>query len=81
MTSSHFHSLLSAINEVRSELSERLDRIEERLRDVEEFQHRYEAANETRQDSSLSLRWRIGIAVSAIGTIVTVALRFLEVGR
>jgi hypothetical protein len=81
MTSSHFHSLLSAINEVRSELSERLDRIEERLRDVEEFQHRYEAANETRQDSSLSLRWRIGIAVSAIGTIVTVALRFLEVGK
>jgi hypothetical protein len=81
MTSSHFHSLLSAINEVRSELSERLDRIEERLRDVEEFQHRYEAANETRQDSSLSLRWRIGIAVSAIGTIVTVVLRFLEVGK
>jgi anti-sigma-K factor RskA len=81
MTSSHFHSLLSAINDVRSELSERLDRIEERLRDVEEFQHRYEAANETRQDSSLSLRWRIGIAVSAIGTIVTVALRFLEVGK
>jgi anti-sigma-K factor RskA len=81
MTSSHFHSLLNAINDVRSELSERLDRIEERLRDVEEFQHRYEAANETRQDSSLSLRWRIGIAVSAIGTIVTVALRFLEVGK
>jgi len=81
MTSSHFHSLLSAINEVRSELSERLDRIEERLRDVEEFQHRYEAANESRQDSSLSLRWRIGIAVSAIGTIVTVVLRFLEVGK
>jgi hypothetical protein len=81
MTSSHFHSLLSAINDVRSELSERLDRIEERLRDVEEFQHRYEAANETRQDSSLSLRCKIGIAVSAIGTIVTVALRFLEVGK
>lgn len=81
MTSSHFHSLLSAINDVRSDLSERLNRIEERLRDVEEFQHRYEAANETRQNASLSLRWRIGIAVSAVGTVVTVALRFLEVGK
>jgi hypothetical protein len=81
MTSSHFHSLLNAINEVRSDLSERLDRIEERLREVEKFQHQAEAADETRQDSSLSLRWKIGIAVSAIGTIVTVALRFLEVGK
>jgi len=40
MTSSHFHSLLEAIREVRSDLSERLDRIEDRLREVEGFQHR-----------------------------------------
>lgn len=79
MTSSHFHSLLSAINEVRSDLSERLDRIEERLREVEKFQHQAEAADETRQKDSLALRWRIGIAVSALGTIVTIALKILGV--
>lgn len=79
MTSSHFHSLLSAINDVRSDLSERLDRIEERLRDVEEFQHRLEAVDDTRQKDSLALRWRIGIAVSALGTIVTIALKILGV--
>lgn len=79
MTSSHFHSLLDAINGVRSDLSERLDRIEERLRDVEEFQHRLEAVDDTRQKDSLSLRWRVGIAVSAIGTIVTIAMRLLGV--
>ena len=81
MTSSHFHSLLDAINEVRSDLSGRLDRIEERLRAVESFQHRLEAIDDTRQDASLSLRWKVGIAVSAIGTTATVALRFLWVGN
>lgn len=81
MTSSHFHSLLDAINEVRSDLSGRLDRIEERLREVEAFQHRLEAVDDTRQDASLSLRWRVGIAISAIGTTVTVALRLLGVGN
>ena len=81
MTSSHFHSLLDAINDVRSDLSGRLDRIEDRLREVEAFQHRLEAVDDTRQDASLSLRWRVGIAVSAIGTTVTVALRFLGVGN
>lgn len=77
MTSSHFHALLGALNDVRSDLSDRLDRIEARLRDVEEFQHRLEAIDETRQKDGLSLRWRVGIAVSAIGTIVTVAMRLL----
>lgn len=81
MTSSHFHSLLDAINEVRSDLSGRLDRIEERLREVEAFQHRLEAVDDTRQYASLSLRWRVGIAISAIGTTATVALRFLGVGN
>lgn len=81
MTSSHFHSLLNAINEVRSDLSERLDRIEERLRDVEEFQHRLEAVDDTRQEDALSLRWKVGIAVSAIGTMITVALKVLGVAN
>jgi anti-sigma-K factor RskA len=79
MTSSHFHSLLDAINGVRSDLSERLDRIEERLRDVEEFQHRLEAVDDTRHKDTLSLRWRVGIAVSAIGAIATIAMRLLGV--
>ena len=77
MTSSHFHSLLSAINDVRSDMTERLDRIEERLRAVERFQHEVEIIDETRQKDNLSLRWRVGIAVSAIGTIVTIAMRLL----
>lgn len=79
MTSSHFHSLLSAINDVRSDLSERLDRIEERLREVEAFQHKIEAVDDTRQKDSLALRWRIGIAVSAVGTLVTIALKVLGI--
>lgn len=79
MTSSHFTSLLNAIQEVRSDLSDRLDRIESRLRDVETFQHKSEAVDNTRQNEDLALRWRVGIAVSAIGTIVTVALRLLGV--
>jgi anti-sigma-K factor RskA len=81
MTSSHFHSLLEAIREVRSDLSERLDRIEDRLREVESFQHRAEAVDETRQKDSLALRWRVGIAVSAAGAIVTVVLKVLGIGN
>lgn len=79
MTSSHFHALLDAINGVRSDLSERLDRIEERLREVEAFQHKIEAVDDTRQKDSLALRWRVGIAVSAVGTLVTIALKVLGV--
>jgi anti-sigma-K factor RskA len=81
MTSSHFHSLLEAIREVRSDLSERLDRIEDRLREVESFQHRAEAVDETRQKDALALRWRVGIAVSAAGAIVTIALKVLGIGN
>ena len=81
MTSSHFNALLDAINEVRSDLSQRLDRIEERLREVETFQHKTEAVDETRQEDALSLRWKVGIAVSAIGTMITVALKVLGVAN
>lgn len=81
MTSSHFHSLLTAINDVRSDLSERLDRIEERLREVESFQHKTEAVDETRQNDSLALRWRVGIAVSAVGTLVTILLKVFGISN
>jgi anti-sigma-K factor RskA len=81
MTSSHFHSLLEAIREVRSDLSERLDRIEDRLREVEGFQHRSEAVDQNRQKDALALRWRVGIAVSAAGAIVTIVLKVLGLGN
>jgi len=78
MTSSHFHSLLEAINGVRSDLSERLDRIEERLREVERFQSETEAVKQNRQESILSLRWKVGIAVSAAGTVIALILKLLD---
>jgi len=81
MTSSHFHSLLEAIDGVRSDLSAKLDSIEERLREVETFQHLLEAIDDTRQNHALSLRWKLGIAVSAIGTMITVALKVFGVAN
>ena len=79
MTNSHFHSLLDAINEVRSDLSQRLDRIEERLRQVETFHHKTEAVDGASKDSSIALRWRLGITVSAVGIVISLLLKLLEV--
>jgi ElaB/YqjD/DUF883 family membrane-anchored ribosome-binding protein len=79
VTNSHFHSLLDAINEVRSDLSQRLERIEERLREVETFQHRTEAVDSAGKDSSIALRWRLGITVSAVGIVISLLLKLLEV--
>jgi ElaB/YqjD/DUF883 family membrane-anchored ribosome-binding protein len=79
VTNSHFHSLLDAINEVRSDLSQRLERIEERLREVETFQHRTEAVDSASNDSSIALRWRLGITVSAVGIVISLLLKLLEV--
>jgi len=79
VTNSHFHSLLNAIQEVRSDLSDRLDRIEARLRDVEEFQHRAEATDSASRDSTFVLRWRLGIAVSALGIVISLIMKLLEV--
>ena len=78
MTNSHFHSLLDAINEVRSDLSQRLERIEERLREVETFQHKTEAVDGASKDSSIALRWKIGILVSAVGILVSLTIKILE---
>ena len=78
MTNSHFHSLLDAINEVRSDLSQRLERIEERLREVESFQHKTEAVDGASKDSSIALRWKIGILVSAVGILVSLTIKILE---
>jgi len=78
VTNSHFHSLLDALQEVRSDLSSRLERIEERLREVETFQHKAEALNSAGKDSSIALRWKIGILVSAVGILVSLAMKILE---
>ena len=79
MTNSHFHSLLDAIQEVRSDLSSRLERIEERLREVETFQHRSEALDSASKDSTIALRWRLGITVSAVGIVISLLMKILEV--
>lgn len=79
MTNSHFHSLLNAIQEVRSDLSDRLDRIESRLRDVEAFQHKAEATSQASRESTIALRWRLGIAVSAVGIVISLLMKLLEV--
>jgi anti-sigma-K factor RskA len=78
VTNSHFHSLLDALQEVRSDLSSGLERIEERLREVEAFQHKAEALNSAGKDSSIALRWRLGIAVSAVGIVLSLAMKLLE---
>ncbi len=79
MTNSHFHSLLDAIQEVRSDLSARLERIEERLREVETFQHRSEALDGASKDSAIALRWKVGITVSAVGIVISLLMKILEV--
>ena len=79
MTNSHFNSLLTAIQEVRSDLSDRLERIEERLREVETFQHRAEAIDGASRESGIALRWRLGIAVSAVGIVISLLMKILEV--
>jgi len=45
---------MAAINDVRSELTERLDRIELRLRDVEDFQTKSEALEEAQYCSTMA---------------------------
>jgi hypothetical protein len=79
VTNSHFHSLLDAIQEVRSDLSARLERIEERLREVETFQHRSEALDGASKDSAIALRWKVGITVSAVGIVISLLMKILEV--
>jgi hypothetical protein len=71
---------MAAINDVRAELTERLDRIELRLRDVEDFQTKSEALDEAGQEQSIALRWRVGIAISALGAVVSFILQVIKLG-
>lgn len=80
MSFAQFTALMEAINSVRSDLTERLDRIEDRLRHVEVSQARSDAVSDAGQRESLSLRWRIGIAVSMSGILVSLGLQLLKLG-
>jgi len=75
-----FQALMEAISSVRSDLTERLDRIEERLREVENIQAQEKALSESRQQAIVSVRWKLGIAVSAAGVITTLVLQLIRLG-
>lgn len=80
MSYAQFTALMEAISSVRSDLTERLDRIEERLRQVELYQAKDDAILEAGQQRQISLRWRAGIAVSATGVLLSLALQLLKLG-
>jgi tetrahydromethanopterin S-methyltransferase subunit G len=78
MTGSQFASILKSIQEVRTEIASRLDQIDERLRAVEVDLARSETAEEISRDSGIAVRWKVGIAVSAVGIIVSLLMKILE---
>lgn len=80
MSYAQFTALMEAIASVRNDLTERLDRIDARLREVEVSQAQTEAVSEAGQTREMSLRWRLGIAVSAAGVLVSLALQLLKLG-
>jgi hypothetical protein len=80
MSYAQFQALMEAISSVRSDLTERLDRIEGRLREVESFQAQEKALSESRQQGIVSVRWKLGIAVSAAGVITTLVLQLIRLG-
>lgn len=78
MTGSQFSSILKSIQEVRTEISARLDAIDARLRDVEVDLARSATAEEISKETGIALRWKVGIAVSAVGILVSLMLKILE---
>jgi citrate lyase alpha subunit len=80
MSYAQFQALMAAINDVRSDLTERLDRIELRLRDVEDYRTKAEALEEAGQERSIALRWRVGIAISALGAVMSFILQVIKLG-
>lgn len=79
MTGSQFANILKSIQEVRTEIATRLDAIDERLRSVEVDLARSAIADEISKESGIALRWKVGIAVSAVGILISLALKILEV--
>ena len=56
-------------------LLQRLDAIDERLREVEIFQAGSKAVRSARQSSDIDVRWRLGIIASLIGALVALATK------
>ena len=77
MTGSQFTTLLNAIENVRNDLSAKLDTIEERLRTVEVDQAKASAVVENAKERSLGVQWKLGIAVSAVGVVATLIVSLL----
>ena len=79
MTGSQFANILKSIQEVRTEITTRLDAIDERLRAVEVDLARNATAEEISKEAGIALRWRLGIAVSAVGIVLSLLMKLLEV--
>jgi DNA-binding ferritin-like protein len=79
VTGSQFSNILKSIQEVRTEIATRLDAIDERLRAVEVDLARSATADEISKESGIALRWKVGIAVSAVGIVLSLAMKLLEV--
>jgi tetrahydromethanopterin S-methyltransferase subunit G len=79
MTGSQFANILKSIQEVRTEITTRLDAIDERLRAVEVDLARNATAEQISKEAGIALRWRVGIAVSAVGIVLSLLMKLLEV--
>ena len=77
MTGSQFTTLLNAIEDVRKDLSAKLDTIEDRLRVVEVDQAKASAIVENNNDRTLGVQWKVGITVSAVGVVATLIVSLL----
>lgn len=78
MTQSQFQALLTAIDDVRKEVSFRLDAIENRLRAVEVDQAKASAIRAVSKQAGLDVKWKVGIAVSAVGAIASLIVGLIQ---
>jgi|APGre2960657373_1045057.scaffolds.fasta_scaffold67161_2 hypothetical protein len=78
MTGSQFTTILNAIENVRNDLSEKLDTIDARLRSVEVDQAKTSAIVENTKERTLGVQWKLGITVSAVGVVATLVISLLQ---
>ena len=78
MTGSQFTTLLTAIEDVRKDLSTKLDTIDARLRTVEVDQAKASAIVENDKEETIGVQWKIGIAVSAVGVVATLIVSLFQ---
>lgn len=78
MTGGQFNILMQEIQNLR----EQATRIEERLREVEIIQATDEMSRKVREDlaqaATISVRWKLSVLVSIVGTAITIALKLIE---